>query len=337
MAIVCPAAITSAFVREPPPLVTRRRSTEITGRVPDRYIAYDIAIVCARPGAPDPNEDAALGRVARSSIVAFAVALAAAPAAAGQASPPSQMPTFSVAVTAPGELIVDVGTTRRIDRSEIQARRARTLDEALGLLPGVYVRTAGDGAPRIDVRGFRSRHILLLVDGVPVNSTDDGQFDPARISTESIREIKVSYGSSSLLYGDNAMAGVIEIVTDGPEARPSGGLALDLGSRNKRDAGGRITGSRGKVDFLLAGNSFATDGFRLPGAFKRTSAEDGGLRANSDRARHDVLAKIGYHVSESPEARHALDSRLWVIRHSAEHDRRPGQHLRAASALRPDR
>ena len=95
------------------------------------------------------------------------------------------------------------------------------------------------------------------------------------------------------------MAGVIEIVTDGPEARPSGGLALDLGSPNKRDAGGRITGSRGKVDFLLSGNSFATDGFRLPGAFKRTSAEDGGLRANSDRARHDVLARIGHHVSES--------------------------------------
>ena len=34
------------------------------------------------------------------------------------------------------------------------------------------------------MRGFRSRHVLLLINGVLVNSTNDGQFDPARISTE---------------------------------------------------------------------------------------------------------------------------------------------------------
>ena len=37
------------------------------------------------------------------------------------------------------------------------------------------------------------------INGVPANSTSDGQFDPARISTAGIREIKVSYGSSSVL------------------------------------------------------------------------------------------------------------------------------------------
>ena len=122
-------------------------------------------------------------------------------------------PTFSVTVTESTELVEEVGTTRRIGREEIESRNARTLDEALRLLPGIYVRTGGDGTPRIDIRGFRSRHVLLLINGVQVNSTADGQFDPARISTETIREIKVSYGSSSVLYGDNALAGVIEITT----------------------------------------------------------------------------------------------------------------------------
>src|SRR5262245_32602378 len=113
-------------------------------------------------------------------------------------------PTFSVSITEPSELIEQVGTTRRIGRAEIEARHARTLDEALRLLPGISVRTGGDGTPRIDVRGFRSRHVLLLINGVPANSTSDGQFDPARIPTDIIREVKVSYGSSSVLYGDNA-------------------------------------------------------------------------------------------------------------------------------------
>src|SRR5215510_12146711 len=75
--------------------------------------------------------------------------------------------TISVSVTEPYELVEDVGTTRRLTWADIEMRNARTLDEAVKLLPGVYVRTGGDGTPRIDVRGFRSRHVLLLVNGVP--------------------------------------------------------------------------------------------------------------------------------------------------------------------------
>jgi len=125
-------------------------------------------------------------------------------------------PSYSVLVTEPYELVEAVGTTRRIGRAEIEARNARTLDEALRLMPGVYVRTGGDGTPRVDIRGFRSRHVLLLINGVLVNSTSDGQFDPARIPTTAIREIKVTYGSSSVLYGDNALAAVIEITQATP-------------------------------------------------------------------------------------------------------------------------
>ena len=47
-------------------------------------------------------------------------------------------PTFSVSVTERSELIEEVGTTRRVDRAEIEARNARTLDEALKLVPGIY-------------------------------------------------------------------------------------------------------------------------------------------------------------------------------------------------------
>ena len=104
-----------------------------------------------------------------------------------------ETPHFSVSVTERTDIVEEVGTTRRISKEEIETQQARTLDEALRLLPGVYVRTGGAGTPRIDLRGWRSRHVLLLVDGVPVNSTDDGQFDPTEFSTASIREIKVTF------------------------------------------------------------------------------------------------------------------------------------------------
>jgi outer membrane receptor protein involved in Fe transport len=204
-------------------------------------------------------------------------------------------PTFSVSVTEPYELVEDVGTTRRLTRADIEARNARTLDEAVRLLPGVYVRTGGDGTPRIDVRGFRSRHVLLLINGVQVNSTADGQFDPARISTQSIREIKISYGSSSVLYGDNALAAVIEITT--VDDRPDTTLDVSAGTPDQKGVGGRYARSLGKWSLMVTGTGYHTNAFRLPGSFTATPVEDGGRRQNSNRDRGDVRGAVGYRHS----------------------------------------
>jgi outer membrane cobalamin receptor len=205
------------------------------------------------------------------------------------------IPTFSVSVTEPSEVVEQVGTTRRITRADIEARNARTLDEALKLVPGIYVRTGGDGTPRIDMRGFRSRHVLVLINGVLVNSTVDGQFDPARISTKAIREIKVSYGSSSVLYGDNAMAGVIEITTI--DDTPDASFEVSSGTPDQKGAGGRWSGTTGKWSFTGTATAYSTDGFRLPDSFIATPLEDGGRRLNSDRDRADVRGALAYRPS----------------------------------------
>jgi outer membrane cobalamin receptor len=207
------------------------------------------------------------------------------------------IPTFSVSITEPSEIVEQVGTTRRITRADIESRNARTLDEALKLIPGIYVRTGGDGTPRVDVRGFRSRHVLLLINGVQVNSTVDGQFDPARISTKAIREIKVSYGSSSILYGDNAVAGVIEITT--VDDRPEASLDVSGGTPDQRGIGGRYARTVGKWSFTGTATGATTEGFRLPGDFVPTPLEDGGRRLNSDRDRSDVRGALAYRASSA--------------------------------------
>jgi outer membrane cobalamin receptor len=206
-------------------------------------------------------------------------------------------PTFSVSVTEPSEIVEQVGTTRRITRADIESRNARTLDEALRLVPGIYVRTGGDGTPRIDVRGFRSRHVLLLINGVQVNSTVDGQFDPARISTKAIREIKVSYGSSSVLYGDNAVAGVIEITT--VDDKPEASLEVSGGTPDQRGVGGRYSRTAGKWSFAGTATGYTTDGLRVPGDFVPTPLEDGRRRQNSDRDRTDVRGSLAYRASST--------------------------------------
>jgi outer membrane cobalamin receptor len=207
------------------------------------------------------------------------------------------IPNFSVSITEASEVVEQVGTTRRLTRADIEARNARTLDEALRLVPGMYVRTGGDGTPRIDVRGFRSRHVLLLINGVQVNSTADGQFDPARISTKAIREIKVSYGSSSVLYGDNAMAGVIEITTVDDTAEAS--FDVSGGTLDQKGVGARYSGTKGKWSFTGTATAYGTNGFRLSDSFVTTPLEDGGRRENSDRDRADGRGALSYRPSSA--------------------------------------
>src|SRR5690606_27111346 len=76
-----------------------------------------------------------------------------------------------VVVTAQGPRTVElVGSVDEISADDIRRSGARNLEEAIDLLPGLYVRYGGDGTPRIDIRGLRTRNVLLFLDGVPLNS-----------------------------------------------------------------------------------------------------------------------------------------------------------------------
>jgi len=97
-----------------------------------------------------------------------------------------------VIVTDERQGVESVAVVREVTAEEINAKGARTLDEAIALLPGVVVRTGSRGVPRVDIRGFRSRHIVVLLNGVPMNPAFDGQFDPSLIPVENIAKIKVS-------------------------------------------------------------------------------------------------------------------------------------------------
>jgi len=73
-----------------------------------------------------------------------------------------------------------IGTTHKVTAEEIKQRGVRTLDEAIDMLPGVHVRTGGDGYPRIDVRVAEIRE-LFAADGSLLSREEDldgdGHFD----------------------------------------------------------------------------------------------------------------------------------------------------------------
>jgi outer membrane cobalamin receptor len=199
-----------------------------------------------------------------------------------------------VVVKAEREGVESIGTVREIKAEDIRNKGARTLEEALKLLPGVNIRTGADGVPRVDIRGFRSRHVILLLNGIPFNSTYDAQFDPSIIATENIAKIKISYGTHSVSYGQGGLGGVINIVTKKGKDGIHGELLGEAGEQDRQLGQATLYGGQGRANFFLSASALDTDGFRLSDDFDATPLEDGGLRENNDEERKNLFANLGF-------------------------------------------
>ncbi|MEI6125751.1 MAG: TonB-dependent receptor plug domain-containing protein [Pseudomonadota bacterium] len=197
-----------------------------------------------------------------------------------------------------GKNVEAVSTVREISADDLEVKDARTLDEALRMVPGIHVRTGGQGTPLIDLRGFKPRHVLLLLDGVPLNSTFDAQFDPSSIPVENIEKIKVTYSNSSVLYGQGGLGGVINIITKRGGQGVHGMVNEEIGEHIDHYGRYSLSGAGSNFDFFLSGSDYTSDGFELSRDFKHTKEENGGLRENSDKERKNFFAKIGYTPSD---------------------------------------
>jgi iron complex outermembrane receptor protein len=126
-----------------------------------------------------------------------------------------------------------------LDSLELAENRGATLTDALAGVPGVSIRSFGSGSARPIVRGFDGDRVLVMEDGVRTGdlssqSADHGiSIDPA-----SLERVEVVKGPATLLYGSNAIGGVVNVITPQDAFRGAsfsgliGGLSMDGGSAN---------------------------------------------------------------------------------------------------------
>ena len=120
----------------------------------------------------------------------------------------------------PTPLFKTPSTVSVITYKDIQRSSATSIPELLRLVAGVNVRW-NPMVQTIDIRGFGSNpftnRVLLMIDGVPHNSWNKGGFPQHPgfdfFNLENIKHIEVVKGSASALYGENALSGVINIIT----------------------------------------------------------------------------------------------------------------------------
>lgn len=116
---------------------------------------------------------------------------------------------------------------------ELRERGTDQLGDALRRVPGISVnRTGGPGSvTHLRLRGTEPQHVVVLIDGVRLDSPQSGRFDFAGLQTADIEQIEVVRGPQSVFFGSNAIGGVVSITTRrGTEPGFSGHAGAELGS-----------------------------------------------------------------------------------------------------------
>jgi vitamin B12 transporter len=150
-----------------------------------------------------------------------------------------------------------------IEREEIERAGQTTFVELLQRQPGVEVaHNGGPGkASSIFIRGTNSSHVVVLVDGVRINSATLGTTAFENIPLAQIERVEILRGPATSLYGQDAIGGVIQIFTKRSSGSPRFNAAVGYGSFNTKTAEAGVGGKVGGTSFSLQTSSYDTDGF----------------------------------------------------------------------------
>ena len=189
-----------------------------------------------------------------------------------------------------------------ITGAQLRAQGLRTVAEALRVVPAAAVVTTGPwgGQTSLFLRGGESDYVKVLIDGVPQNAPG-GSYDFANLTTDNVERIEVVRGPTSVLYGSDAVTGVVQIFTRG--GRGGGGRGGRGAPRMTVAFGGGTYGSNA-VDVTAAGGDdragyalglsrFASDGIYPFNNQYRNEVLSGRVRLRPD-ARSDAALSLRY-------------------------------------------
>jgi len=159
------------------------------------------------------------------------------------------------------------GSVTIITSEDIKRSNAKDITELLRTVPELnLVQNGGPGKEAsVILRGGDSRHVLVLVDGVRVNSPTTGSFDFSGILLDDIERIEIVKGAQSTVYGSEAMAGVINIITK--KAKKTGiELSLEAGSYGTYSPSISLFTNSQRHSLRLTGSYYSTDGISAASA-----------------------------------------------------------------------
>ncbi len=177
----------------------------------------------------------------------------------------------------PGTIRTPTATATVLDAAALRAEGVTHLADALRRVPGLALaRTSSFGSQTaLFLRGGQSNYVRLLIDGVPVNEPG-GVLDLGRITLDDVERIEVVRGPASVLYGSEAVTGVIQLFTRRGGARR---LRAELGggSFGSERASLGAEGGLASLHWTLQADHHASDGILAYNNGYRNDALSGSL------------------------------------------------------------
>ncbi|MCF6147876.1 MAG: TonB-dependent receptor [Candidatus Kuenenia sp.] len=185
-------------------------------------------------------------------------------------------------------------TVTVITQEEISQSTAKGVIDIIKQVPGVYAYDQyGAGIEgHISMRGFApygSERVLIMVDGVPINSGNDGYVQQSRLpSLDNIEKIEIVKGPSSSLYGPFAMGGVINIITQKGQEKTFAKTDVGFGRFNEQKYRLETGGTSGIFNYRIGSGYRNGDGYRENTGFIRRDIQ-GKLSLDVDKTSNIIF------------------------------------------------
>ena len=188
-----------------------------------------------------------------------------------------------------------VAATTVLSGEQLRAQGIYFVDQALAQVPGAAVVPTGShgGISSLFLRGGESDYTKVLIDGVPVNQAG-GSFNFGTLSTDNIERIEIVRGPASVLYGSDAVTGVINVIT----RQGRGAMQFTAGTRAgshgtwRGEAGG--SGGSEQVSYSAAVSRYHTDGvYRFNSGYGSTVGSGAVTVRPDERTELTLTARTG--------------------------------------------
>jgi len=153
-----------------------------------------------------------------------------------------------------------------IDETVLERSAGKDLSQLLNEQVGLVINGANSNPGKdkgVYLRGAKSEYTLFLLDGVPLNdaSGPGGAFDPRLLSLDQLERIEILKGSQSTLYGSDAIAGVINLITKkSNQERVAGNVSISYGSYDQLKTTANVSGSMDWLNYNIGASHLEATG-----------------------------------------------------------------------------
>lgn len=175
--------------------------------------------------------------------------------------------------------------------AELEERGIRTVADALRSVPAASVVTTDSygSLTSLFLRGGSSNYVKVLIDGVPQNAAG-GYYDFANLTTDNVERIEAVRGPASVLYGSDAVTGVVQLFTRGGRGAAHGSVVLSGGTYGTGAVATTLAGGDGHAGYAFSASRFASDGVHTLNNYYRNEVLSGRLRFQPDERTEAALS-----------------------------------------------